>query len=139
MSTKKERAASQIKDLEVDDSGKSAAANEHDSNSSEVGGSAPAKAKRVALKGMEARKFQRHNNINGLDGLIREHARLIALIRNGEIALDRGEVLSRAYGRHKDMVTAREQRTELSQMLEALQRIADERRTVLTIDSMDTQ
>jgi hypothetical protein len=103
-----------------------------DQDSSVVGDSAPRPARprrgrpvTVKVKGGELieRQFQRRNNINSLPGLIREHARLIQLIRNGEIALDRGEMLSRAYGRHKEMVTALEQRTALAAIqaqLEAL-------------------
>jgi hypothetical protein len=96
-------------------------------NSGVVGGSPPTRGRKVTVKAkggeLVERQFQRRNNINSLPGLIREHARLIQLIRNGEIPLDRGEVLSRAYGRHKEMVTALEQRTQLAAIhaqLEAL-------------------
>ncbi|MEA3196288.1 MAG: hypothetical protein QOF32_340 [Gammaproteobacteria bacterium] len=97
----------------------------HGQYSSMVGESPPPKrGRKVTVKAnggeLIERQFQRRNNINILPGLIREHARLIQLIRNGEIPLDRGEVLSRAYGRHKEMVTALEQRTQLEAIRQQL-------------------
>jgi hypothetical protein len=69
------------------------------------------------------RQFQRRNNINSLPGLIREHARLIALMRSGEISLDKAEVMSRAYSRHREMVSALEQRTQLEAIQKQLEAV----------------
>jgi hypothetical protein len=96
-----------------------------DPNSGVVGESPPKRGRKVTVKAkggeLVERQFQRRNNINSLPGLIREHARLIQLIRNGEIPIDKGEVLSRAYGRHKEMVSALEQRTQLAAIQKQLE------------------
>src|ERR1700722_8643442 len=69
---------------------------------------------------MEQRKWRRRNNISSLHGLIREHSRLIGAIHTGRIELTKGEVLSRAYGRHREMVTALEQRNQLAEIQQQL-------------------
>jgi hypothetical protein len=126
MNTQNTETAKPISEMENGTIGESVITRTDDQNSSVVGESAEPKAagRRNPVKGtLIERKFQRRNNINSLPGLIREHARLIALIRAGEIALDRGEVLSRAYGRHKEMVSALEQRNELAKIREELRAI----------------
>ena len=95
----------------------------------------PAGAKASAAIGVLERKFKRRNNINSLPGLIREHARLIALMRSNEIALDRAEVMSRAYGRHREMVTALEERT----LLETMQRQLAEVREAQGLPAADVR
>jgi hypothetical protein len=80
------------------------------------------------------RKFQRRNNVNTLDGLIREHARLLVLVRNGEIALDRGEVLGRGYGRHRELLSARDEIKTLQTLKEQLQVLVDEKTGQRLID-----
>lgn len=124
MNTLNQNQPSEIKEMENGSIGETIPSRDADQNSSVVGDSAarPSRGKPASGTLIE-RKFQRRNNINSLPGLIREHARLIALIRAGEITLDRGEVLSRAYGRHKEMVSALETRTELAAIREQLKAI----------------
>jgi len=124
MNTTNTEAPKPINEVENAPIGETIPARTDDLNSCVVGESPAARTSggRKSVSGtLIERKFQRRNNINSLPGLIREHARLIALIRSGEIALDRGEVLSRAYGRHKEMVSALETRTELAKIREQLQ------------------
>ncbi len=79
----------------------------------------PAKpAKATAVRGVLERRWRRKRDINSLDGLMREHARLIAAMHNNRVDLAKAEVISRAYGRHREMVTALEQREQIA----ALQR-----------------
>jgi hypothetical protein len=106
-------------------------------NSSQVAepAAAPAAGRRNPAQGvLIERQFQRRNNINSLPGLIREHARLIALMRSGEISLDKGEILSRAYARHKEMVSALEQRTQLAAIEQQLKALRGEPPQQLLID-----
>ena len=56
-----------------------------------------------------ARRWRRRRDISCVDGLIREHGRLIAKIENDRVSLAKAEVLSRAYGRHREMVAAKEE------------------------------
>jgi hypothetical protein len=93
----------------------------------------PGKRKPVSGTLVE-RQFQRRNNINSLPGLIREHARLIAQTRNGEISLEKAEVLSRQYARHKEMVNALEQRTQLAAIEEQLRALRGNPSQQLLID-----
>jgi hypothetical protein len=98
---------------------------EQTSDSSVVGAPAdvPASRARKAVRGVLERRWRRKNNINTLHGLIREHSRVIAAMHSGRIQLEKGEVLSRAYARHREMVTAYEQQSQLAAIqaqLEAL-------------------
>jgi hypothetical protein len=126
MSTSKSKAAKPIKGMENGEGVKTVASRTDDQNSGQVGG----RSGGVLVE----RKFQRRNNITNLPGLIREHARLIALIRNGEIPLDRGEILSRAMGRHKEMVTALEERNQLKAIVEQLRALRGDPSPQLMID-----
>lgn len=71
---------------------------------------------RPAARGVLERKWRRRRDISSLDGLIREHGRLISNLHNGKIALEKGEVLSRAYARHREMVAALEQNQYLQKI-----------------------
>ena len=62
-----------------------------------------------------------------MDGLIREHSRIIGAIQNGRIDLSTGEVLSRAYGRHREMVHSREEVQNLQVLAERLKAIIEDR------------
>ena len=98
---------------------------EQTSNSGVVGelSAAPASPPRKALRGIVERRWRRKNDINSLHGLIREHSRVIAAMHSGRIPLEKGEVLSRAYARHREMVSAYEQQSQLAAIqaqLEAL-------------------
>jgi hypothetical protein len=126
MSTSKSKAAKPIKGMENGEGVKTIVSRTDDQNSGQVG----ARGGGVLIE----RKFQRRNNITNLPGLIREHARLIALIRNGEIPLDRGEILSRAMGRHKEMVTALEERNQLKAIVEQLRALRGDSSPQLMID-----
>jgi hypothetical protein len=144
MNTRNAQMVSENSDMENRQEGETMATRTNDQNSGVVG--APPKRSRggkvtVKAKGGELieRQFQRRNNINSLPGLIREHARLIQMIRNGEIPLDRGEVLSRAYGRHKEMVTALEQRTQLAAIQEQLKALRGDPSAQLLIDEAKTK
>ena len=65
---------------------------------------------RMPLEGkLLARRWRRRRDISCVDGLIREHGRLIAKIENDRVSLAKAEVLSRAYGRHREMVAAKEE------------------------------
>ena len=111
---------------------------EQTENSSRVAEPVPAKAasrRNPPPNGtLVERQFQRRNNINGLPGLIREHARLIALMRSGEISLDKAEVMSRAYSRHREMVSALEQRTQLEAIQQQLAALRGEPSQQFLID-----
>jgi len=125
MSTTNGKVAQPVSELENGMMGEAQQTPAHDQNPPVVGDLPPQRGRKVTVKvkggELVERQFQRRNNINSLPGLIREHARLIQLIRNGDIPLDRGEVLSRAYGRHKEMVTALEQRTQLAAIQKQLE------------------
>jgi len=84
-------------------------------NSAVVGDStaAPAAVRSRRVKQILERRWRRKNDINTLHGLIREHSRVIAAMHSGRIPLEKGEVLSRAYGRHLTMVHAHEEITHL--------------------------
>jgi hypothetical protein len=126
MSTTNREAAKPISELETGPMGETVITREQTANSSQVAEPAAAKAAGRRNPGKPAngtlveRQFQRRNNINSLPGLIREHARLIALMRTGEISLDKAEVMSRAYSRHREMVSALEQRTQLEAIQQQL-------------------
>jgi hypothetical protein len=123
MSTQHQEAMKAINDLKTGVGAETVITRTQTDNSAVVEEMAPEKPGRKAKPAtgtLVERQFQRRNNINSLPGLIREHARLIALMRSGEIALDRAEVMSRAYSRHREMVTALEQRTMLTAIQEQL-------------------
>ena len=93
---------------------------------------APATA--APLEGeLQQRKWRRRNDISTLHGLIREHSRLIGAIQNGRIDLSKGEVLSRAYGRHREMVHAREEVQNLEVLAERLKTIIEARSSPLKL------
>jgi len=140
MSTKNQDRPSEIKGMESQPVGETVVTREQSQNSTVVGEPANAKAAKPARKPKEVngtlveRQFKRRNNINSLPGLIREHARHIALMRTGEMPLDRGEVLSRAYARHKEMVSALEQRTQLAAIEQQLAALRGQPSQQLLID-----
>jgi gas vesicle protein len=125
MSTQHQKTLKTIKDMKAGLEPETIPSREHDSNSSVVGAGGGE---------LVDRKKKRRNNINSLPGLIREHARLILMTLNGEIALEKAEVLSRQYSRHKEMVTALEQRTQLAGILEQLQALRGDPSPQLMID-----
>jgi hypothetical protein len=135
MSTTNAETGNQNSEMENGPVGETIPSRTDDQDSTVVGESSARPSGRKPVSGaLIERQFQRRNNINSLPGLIREHARLIALMRNGEIALDRAEVLSRAYGRHKEMVTALEQRTQLAAIQEQLRALRGDPPAQLLID-----
>ena len=121
MAKKNQQTAKPISDLQNGQDGNASDSQAHTQNSSQVG----TKRARPAVKGVLERAWRRRNDINSLPGLIREHGRLIAAMHTGRMGLDTGEILSRAYARHREMVTALEQNTYLQTIqaqLEAIQR-----------------
>lgn len=106
------------------------------SNSPVVGepSAAPASPPRKALRGVLERRWRRKNDINSLHGLIREHSRVIAAMHSGRIPLEKGEVLSRAYARHREMVSAYEQQSQLAAIQAQLEALRSER-ALLPIDA----
>ncbi|MGA2190544.1 MAG: hypothetical protein ABSH33_18645 [Steroidobacteraceae bacterium] len=141
MNTTNGQAATPINEFDSRPVGETTVPRTQDLNSAVVGevvkplaSAAPA----PAVHGVLERRFKRRNNINGLAGLIREHARLIALMRNNEIALDRGEVLSRAMARHKEMVVSLEQSEQLKDIQSQLAALRGESTPLLpTMDRDD--
>lgn len=125
MSTSNVKGANPINGKHRERDGKTLRPRERSQNSSVVA---------TPVAGVLERKFKRRNNINSLPGLIREHARHIQLMRNGEMPLDRGEVLSRAYGRHKEMVTALEERNQLKAIVEQLRALRGDPSPQMLID-----
>jgi hypothetical protein len=99
---------SRINDVGNVGGGETIATPNHDPNFSPVG--AP---KGTLVRGVLERPWRRKNNISTLDGLMREHARLIKQMHGNKISLEKGEILSRAYGRHREIVAALEQLEEL--------------------------
>jgi hypothetical protein len=138
MSTMNATEAKTIKDITEGEDGSGLRTPEHNENSSVAGDSpAPKRGKvTVKVKGGQyvPREYVRRNNILSMRGLAREHAALIKLIRSGEMPLDRGEVLSRAYARHKEMVHALEQLTELGQLVAQLKALRGDPSPQLMID-----
>jgi len=106
------------------------------SNSGVVGepSAAPASPPRKALRGVLERRWRRKNDINSLHGLIREHSRVIAAMHSGRIPLEKGEVLSRAYARHREMVSAYEQQSQLAAIQAQLEALRSDR-GLLPIDA----
>jgi hypothetical protein len=106
------------------------------SNSGVVGepSAAPASPPRKALRGVLERRWRRKNDINSLHGLIREHSRVIAAMHSGRIPLEKGEVLSRAYARHREMVSAYEQQSQLAAIQAQLEALRSDR-GLLPIDT----
>lgn len=66
------------------------------------------------------RRWRRKSDLATLDGLAREHARLIARIHGNAIPLQKAEVLSRAYSRQRDIVSELERRRLLEAIRAAL-------------------
>jgi hypothetical protein len=78
--------------------------------------------------------WRRKNNINSPAGLIREHSRVIAAMHSGRIPMDKADTLSRAYGRHREMVTALEQQSQLDAIQQQLAALRGEPSGQLLID-----
>jgi hypothetical protein len=137
MSTQNAEAAKPINEMKMEEEVKSSHPHTQGQDSGQVGKPAAAKPARKPKEvngTLVERQFKRRNNINSLPGLIREHARHIALMRTGEMPLDRGEVLSRAYARHKEMVSALEQRTQLAAIEQQLAALRGQPSQQLLID-----
>ena len=130
MTRPKKDGAKKISEIETGQDGESLRPQEHAQNSGVVGDVPRPKA----LRGVLERKWRRKNDINSLPGLIREHSRLISAMHNGRIRLDLGEVLSRAYSRHREMVSALEQRQQLAAITEQLKALRGEPSAQLMID-----
>lgn len=79
------------------------------------------------LTGVLERRWRRNNNRNELNGLIRDHNRLITAAHNGRLSLEKAEVLSRMYGRHREMVTAAKQMEHYAAIRQRLEEISAER------------
>jgi len=111
---------------------KTIATHTRDPNSSPVG--AP---KGTLVKGVLERRWRRKNNISTLDGLMREHARLIKQMHGNKISLEKGEILSRAYGRHREIVAALEQLEGLKTLQAQLEALRGEPTQLaqLTVDA----
>jgi hypothetical protein len=124
-----------INDIEIGQEAETSISRRGDHNSGEVGGPTRRPA---ALKGILERRWRRKNNINSLAGLIREHSRVIAAMHNGRLSLDKGEVLSRAYGRHREMVTALEQQTLLADIQRQLAELRGEPSAQSLVDDART-
>jgi gas vesicle protein len=125
VSTQHQETLKTIKEMKNGQEPEAIPSREHDSNSSVVGAGGGEFVDRIK---------KRRNNINSLPGLIREHARLILQTRNREIPLEMAEVLSRQYSRHKEMVSALEQRTLLAAIQEQLQALRGNPSQQLLID-----
>lgn len=136
MTEQNSNAGNEIKDVENRRVGETIPERTSDLNSGVVGepGEAPASPPRKALRGILERRWRRKNDIGTLHGLCREHARLIAAMHNGRITLEKGEVLSRAYSRHREMVSALEQRTQLAALQEQLEAITGKSSTLRLIN-----
>jgi hypothetical protein len=115
MAQMNEEAANEIKDMGIDREAETLVTRTHDQDSTVMAEPAAAQpaGRRNPLKQVFERRWRRKNDINSLAGLIREHSRVIAAMHSGRLSLDKGDVLSRAYGRHHLMVTALEHNTLL--------------------------
>ncbi len=103
---------SSINGLEAGQDREAPAPRTADPISAVVGDAAPAAEAPAAarpLEGVVERRWRRRRDLNSIDGVVREHARLIAAMHNNRVPLERGEILSRAYARHREMVAARDQ------------------------------
>jgi hypothetical protein len=116
MTEQTSNAVNEINDLRNDGEAETLVTRTHDQNSTVMAEPAAAQpaGRRNPLKQVFERRWRRKNDINSLAGLIREHSRVIAAMHSGRLSLDKGDVLSRAYGRHREMVSALEQRTLLT-------------------------
>lgn len=111
MTRKSSKPANGINGVENGEGGKIPNSQAHTRNSSPVGASSG-----PPVEGVLERPWRRKNNINSLDGLMREHGRLIRSMHAGKISLEKGEILSRAYGRHKEIVQALQQIAQLESL-----------------------
>lgn len=130
MTEQSSNAVNEISDLENGQDRESIAPHKPDQNSSV----ADDVKRPAALRGILERRWRRKNNINSLAGLIREHARVIAAMHSGRIPMDKADTLSRAYGRHREMVTALEQQSQLDAIQQQLAAIRGEPSGQLLID-----
>lgn len=96
-------------------------------NSGVVGESAPLAA---PSKAVTERRWRRKNDITTSHGLAREHARLIAAMHNGRVSLEAGDILSRAYGRQRELVATTELKESVAQLAQQLADLKDESRVV---------
>jgi hypothetical protein len=136
MTEQTSKTATEIKGMGNGQDGETIPSHEHAQNSGVVGDSseAPAARPRKAVRGVLERRWRRKNDIYSLHGLIREHSRLIAAMHSGRIRLDMGEVLSRAYSRHREMVSALEQQTQLAAIQDQLRALRGDPSAQLLID-----
>jgi|ERR1700733_1926082 len=130
MTQQNPEAAKEISDLENGPEAETLSAHTQDQNSAVLG----AVKRPAALRGILERRWRRKNDINSLAGLIREHARVIAAMHNGRIPIDKADILSRAYGRHREMVTALEQQSQLDAIQQQLAALRGEPSGQLLID-----
>lgn len=80
--------------------------------------------------------WRRRNDTSSLQGLIREHGRLLSWMHQGKIGLDAGESLSRTYIRQHDLVSKLEYITYIAGIEERLRQMQAETsmRTVSQVD-----
>lgn len=65
---------------------------------------------------LERRRWRRKHDLMDPDGLAREHIRLIAAVQTGRMSVERGDTLSRMYGRQADMIFKRKRTRYLRQL-----------------------
>jgi hypothetical protein len=77
------------------------------------------------------RRWRRKNDITTADGLAREHARLIAAMHCGRVALEDGDILSRTYGRQRDIIATSEIKRSIDNLAQQIADIKNERSVVI--------
>ena len=71
-------------------------------------------------KPVTERRWRRKNDITTLHGLAREHARLIAAMHSGRMPLEDGDIMSRTYGRQRELVATNELKESVAQLAQQL-------------------
>ncbi len=139
MTDQSSNAAKPINGMEVEQEGKSVVPHEQTENSLVIGDAPalPAVAKKSA-KGDLDRRWRRKNDITTSHGLAREHARLIAAMHNGRVTLDAGDILSRAYGRQRELVATNEVKQSLADLAQQLADLRNERSVVSDVFPRDS-
>jgi hypothetical protein len=122
MTTESSNAPRPVNELDSGTVGETSTSHAPESEFLPKGARKPRRPATLAEK-VAGRRWRRRNDISTLDGLIREHGKVISAIHSGKLPLEKGEILSRAYGRHREMVAALEQRQQLQSIQEQLARL----------------
>lgn len=112
------RTAQQVKELEKGQGDETIVSREQTQNSVPV------------PKGVSERRWRRRNDLTTVHGLAREHQRLIAAMHSGRIPLESGDILSRTYGRQREIIATSEIKRSLDNLAQQIADIKNEQSVV---------